>query len=148
MAYIQKPGRGNGPKTGNGLPSAFKQIDPKQGEKPEVVTKASEKIHKELNANPEEKGKQFQTTYSPEAGFKGKDTNIENVTSGDYIHRVQGGKTVAGVKKDTREAKNFPIILLPNRKQVLVTLQLFRILSGFNHFPLSSCTSSFNFSPS
>lgn len=107
MAYIQKPGRGNGPKTGNGLPSAFKQIDPKQGEKPEVVTKASEKIHKELNANPEEKGKQFQTTYSPEAGFKGKDTNIENVMSGDYIHRVQGGKTVASVKKDAREAKNF-----------------------------------------
>jgi len=27
--------------------------------------------------------------------------------SGDYIHRVQGGKTVASVKKDTREAKNF-----------------------------------------
>ena len=107
MAYIQKPGRGNGPKTGSGLPSAFKQIDPKQGEKPEVVTKASEKIHKELNANPEAKGKQFQTTYSPEAGFKGKDTNIENITSGDYIHRVQGGKTVASVKKDTREAKNF-----------------------------------------
>lgn len=107
MAYIQKPGRGNGPKTGSGLPSAFKQMNGEGEEKPEIVTKASEKIHKELNANPVGKGEQFQATYSPEAGFKGKAANIENVVAGDYIHRVQGGKTVASIKKDTREAKNF-----------------------------------------
>jgi len=107
MAYIQKPGRGNSPKTGNGLPSAFKQMGGEGEEKPEVVTKASEKIHKELNANPVGKGEQFQTTYDPEAGFKGKAANIKNVIAGDYMHRVQGGKTVASVKKDSREAKNF-----------------------------------------
>jgi hypothetical protein len=107
MAYIQKPGRGNSPKTGNGLPSAFKQMSREGEEKPEVVTKASEKIHKELNANPVGKGKDFQTTYDPEAGFKGKETNIKNVIAGDYMHRTQGGKTIASVKKDSREAKNF-----------------------------------------
>ena len=32
---------------------------------------------------------------------------IERVIAGDYMHRVQGGKTVASVKKDSREAKNF-----------------------------------------
>jgi len=107
MAYIQKPGRGNSPKTGNGLPSAFKQMDGGGEEKPEIVTKASEKIHKELNANPVEKAKEFQTTYDPEAGFKGKASNIKNVIAGDYIHRLQGGKTVASVKKNTKDAKNF-----------------------------------------
>lgn len=105
MAYIQKPGRGNHSKTGHGLPSAFKQMEGE--EKPEVVTKASEKIHKELNADPIGKGEQFQTTYSPEAGFRGEAANIKNVIAGGYIHRVQGGKTIASAKKDSREAKNF-----------------------------------------
>lgn len=105
MAYIQKPGRGNHSKTGHGLPSAFKQMEGE--EKPEVVTKASEKIHKELNADPIGKGEQFQTTYSPEAGFRGKAANIENVIAGDYMHRVQGGKTIASVNKNSREAKKF-----------------------------------------
>lgn len=105
MAYIQKPGRGNHSKTGHSLPSAFKQMEGE--EKPEVVTKASEKIHKELNTDPIGKGEQFQTTYSPEAGFRGKAANIENVIAGDYMHRVQGGKTIASVNKNSREAKKF-----------------------------------------
>ena len=43
---------------------------------------------------------------------------------------------------------HLPIILLPNLKVVFVTLQLFKILVGLSHLPLSSCTNSFNFSPS
>lgn len=103
MAYKQTPGRGNNPKTGHGLPTPLKQIDPKTN-KPEVVTKASNKIHKELNIDPIGKGNQFQTTYDDKGGFKGKATNISNVTSGDYIHRVQGGKTIASVSKSNKKA--------------------------------------------
>ena len=33
---------------------------------------------------------------------------------------------------------HLPIILLPNRKHVFVTLQLFKILSGLSHLPDSS----------
>merc|ERR1712093_647011 len=43
---------------------------------------------------------------------------------------------------------HLPITLLPNRKHVFVTLQLFKILSGLSHLPLSSCTSKLSFSPS
>ena len=43
---------------------------------------------------------------------------------------------------------HLPITLLPRRRQVFVTLQLFRILFGFSHFPLSSCASINSFSPS
>ena len=43
---------------------------------------------------------------------------------------------------------HLPIILLPNRKHVFVTLQLFKMFSGFSHLPLSSCINSCNFSPS
>lgn len=107
MAYIQKPGRGNHSKTGHGLPSAFKQMNGEGEEKPEYMTKASVKINKELNADPIGKAEQFQTTYDPEAGFKGKEANIKNVIAGNYIHRVQGGKTIASVNKDSREAKKF-----------------------------------------
>jgi len=102
MAYIQNPGRGNSPKTGNGLPSALKQIDP------EVATKASTKIHKELNMDPMAKGKQFQAEYDDKTGFKGKATNIENIMSGDNINRVQAGKTIATISKNDKVgAKKF-----------------------------------------
>ena len=43
---------------------------------------------------------------------------------------------------------HLPIILEPNLNVVFVTLQLFSILFGLSHFPDSSCTKSFNFSPS
>ena len=43
---------------------------------------------------------------------------------------------------------HLPIILDPNLKQVFVTLQLFNILSGLSHLPLSSCTNKASFSPS
>lgn len=104
MAYIQKPGRGNSPKTGNGLPSALKQIDP------EVATKASAKIHKELNVDPMGKANQFQAEYDDKTGFKGKATNIENIMSGDNINRVQGGKTIATISKNDKVgAKKFMV---------------------------------------
>lgn len=101
MAYIQNPGRGNNPKTGHGLPSALKQIDPPKG-KPEVVTEASAKIHKELNAAPVAKAKQYQTEYDDKTGFKPKESNIKTVMSGDNILRVQGGKTVASISKNDK----------------------------------------------
>jgi hypothetical protein len=41
---------------------------------------------------------------------------------------------------DVDPIKHFPIILLPNRKQVLVTRQLLSILSGLFHVPRSSWT--------
>jgi hypothetical protein len=106
MAYTQNP-RGQFSKTGNGLPSAFKQMNGEGEEKPEFRTPASVKINKELNANPNKKAEQFQATYDPEAGFKGKIANIKEVVAGDYIHRVVGDKTVASVKKDSKEAKTF-----------------------------------------
>lgn len=102
MAYKQNPGRGNNPKTGHGIPTPLMQMNR------EVVTKASEKMHKELNADPVGKGVQYQTTYDDQGGFKGKDSNISNVMAGDYIYRVQGGKTVATIaKSDKKGAKNF-----------------------------------------
>lgn len=98
MAYKQNPGRGNNPKTGHGIPTPLMQM------RRDVVTKSSEKINKELNADPVGKGTQYQTTYDDQGGFKGKASNISNVESGNYINRVQAGKTVATVSKSNKKA--------------------------------------------
>ena len=49
---------------------------------------------------------------------------------------------------DVEPIIHLPTTFAPNRKHVLVTRQLFNILSGFSHLPDSSCTNNCSFSPS